>query len=343
MKILENKELGVFCRGISMMLGAGVMANEAVASFGEGAEGGISDVCAKMAEKIEAGDTFTEAAKETESFPDHALAMFQAGEAAGRLDEVLDRLADFYQRRANLMLRLKRALVQPVALMLLMCVVLAVLVFAVIPMFEGVYNDLTGGVAASVYSYVVAAKWLGRICLALSAAVCAGIVCFAMFGRTPEGMDKLKKKLCNVKLLKPTFWKLAVANLADAMAVLLASGMDTDTALGLAKETADNPELEKAIDRCQEQMLGGDGLAYSFYKNKILPPMYGKMLMSGASGGVEDTALSRIAGILGGEAEDELCGIIDSVEPVIMGFLTVSVGITLLSIMLPLVGIMGSF
>ncbi len=90
-------------------------------------------------------------------------------------------------------------------------------------------------------------------------------------------------------------------------------------------------------------MLQGDSLAYSFYKNKILPPIYGRMLMSGASGGTEDTALSQIAGIIGGEAEDELCGMIDSAEPVMMGFLTASVGITLLSIMLPLVGIMGSF
>lgn len=343
MKKLDNKELDAFCRGISMLLGAGAMANEAVALFGEDADHEISGVCAQMAEKIDTGDTFAEAAEKTGAFPDHALAMFRAGEAAGRLDEVLDRLADFYERRANLMTRLKRTLVHPVALMLLMCVVLAVLVFAVIPVFEGVYNDLTGGVAASVYSYVVLAKWLGRICLILSVGVCAVIVCFAVLGKTPEGMDRLKKRFGNIGLVKRTFWKLAVANIADTMAVLLASGMDTDSALELAKSAADNAELEKAIERCQEQMAKGDSLAYCFYKNKILPPIYGRMLISGASGGTMDKALSRIAGIIGGEAEDELCGIIDSAEPVLMGFLTVSVGITLLSIMLPLVGIMGSF
>jgi len=123
----------------------------------------------------------------------------------------------------------------------------------------------------------------------------------------------------------------------------MASGMDTDTALGLAKDAADNPELEKAMEQCEAQMANGDSLAYCFYKNKILPPIYGRMLMSGASGGTADTALSRIAGIIGSEAEDELCSIIDSAEPVLMGFLTVTVGLTLLSIMLPLIGIMGSF
>lgn len=343
MKLLDNKELGAFCRGISMMLDAGVMIDEAVSLFGEDAGDLISGVCARITEGIDAGDTFAEAASKTGAFPEHALAMFQTGESAGRLDEVLDRLADFYERRANLMTRLKRTLVHPVALMLLMCVVLAVLVFAVVPVFEGVYNDLTGSVGASAYSYVVLAKWLGRICLILSAAACAVIVCLALMGRTPEGMDRLKKRCCGIKLVKQTLWKLSVANIADAIAVLLASGMDTDTALELAKDIADHPELEEAIARCEAQMAEGDSLAYCFYRNKILPPIYGRMLISGASGGTMDTALSRIAGMVGNEAEEELCGIIDSAEPVIMGFLTVSVGVALLSIMLPLIGIMASF
>lgn len=343
MKILDNKELGAFCRGISMMLGAGVMINEAVSLFGEDADDLISEVCSQVTGNIDAGDTFAEAASKTGAFPEYALAMIKAGETAGRLDEVLDRMADVYERRANLMTRLKHTLVHPVSLMLLMCVVLAVLVFAVMPVFEGVYNDITGSVAASAYSYVVLAKWIGRVCLVLSVVVCVLIVCFALFGRTPKGMDKLKRMFCRMKFVKQTFWKLAVANITEAMAVLIASGMDTDTALELAKDTIDNPELEKAIEKCEKQMEHGDSLAYCFYKNRILPPIYGRMLISGASGGTMDAALSKIAGIIGGEAEDELCGVIDSAEPVIMGFLTVSVGVALLSIMLPLIGIMGSF
>ena len=73
------------------------------------------------------------------------------------------------------------------------------------------------------------------------------------------------------------------------------------------------------------------------------PPIYGGMLTRGASGGVLDESMSKIAGLLSKEAEDEFCSAIDSLEPIIIGFLTVSVAVSLLSIMLPLIGIMSSF
>lgn len=96
------------------------------------------------------------------------------------------------------------------------------------------------------------------------------------------------------------------------------------------------------LESCRRQMLEGRSLAQAVYDNRVFEPLYARMLMSGARSGNLDQVLARLAQVFSEDANMRMGRIIDSVEPVLAGFLTVSMGITLLAVMLPLIGILTS-
>lgn len=341
-KKLEQAQLSIFCGSVAMMLRSGVSAGEACSLFAGDGDAQIVRAAQHMAERIESGESFYHAAEETGVFPGYALGVFRTAEYSGRMDEALERLSEYYARQDTLAQRLRSTLTYPVVLLLLMCGVLAVLVFSVLPMFEKVYGSLTGGLAVSSYAYVTAAALIGRISLVAAAAVSLALLVTAAALRGEKGRGELKKRMETLWVTKKASRLLAESKLADTLATLLASGTDPDSALELAAELTEHSGLRVQLDQCRDRMGQGEGLAMSLFRCGVFPALYGRMLVGGSESGNLGDTLERLSLRLGKDAEAALIGIIDAVEPVLIGFLTVSVGLTLLSVMLPLLGILGA-
>lgn len=161
-KFLTQEQLSVFCSSLAMLLRSGASLSEASSLFEEdGMDTALRQASTEISLSVAAGETFSAAAEKTGVFPEYALSVFSTAELSGRLDEALDRLADHYDRQSALYDRLRSTLTYPAVLMLMMCGVLAVLVFAVLPMFERVYDNLTGSLLSSSYAYVLAATLSG--------------------------------------------------------------------------------------------------------------------------------------------------------------------------------------
>ena len=205
-QILVQQQISVFCSSLGMMLHAGVPLQEAVGLFAQqnaasfleedaSVSPALRAAAAGMAEALARGDSFADAAAATGAFPAYALGVFRAAEFSGRLEEAMPRLADYYERQSRLYDRLRGAVLYPVALLLMMCVVLAVLVFGVLPLFVRVYDSLTGSVTASAYAYVPAAVVIGWVSLGVCAAVSAVLLAMALQLRTPTGRERLRRPL----------------------------------------------------------------------------------------------------------------------------------------------------
>ena len=263
-------------------------------------------------------------------------------ELSGRLDEVLDRLADYYDRQHALNERLRSTLTYPVALLLMMCGVLSVLVFSVLPMFVRVYNSLTGSLAASSYAYVLAASLIGRVSLVLAVAVSAVLLVLAVMLHTQKGREKLNGPMERSRFTRKAARQLAVSQMADTVSTMLASGAEEDSALEQCIRQTSHTGLRTALQACRSDMQQGTGMAQAFLRHKVLPPLYARMLQGGSESGSLPAAMESVALRMGQEAENALCRLIDDIEPVLIGFLTVSVGFTLLSVMLPLLGILSA-
>ena len=341
-QILSEEQISVFCRSLAMMLRSGVTMQEAVELFvqdGDDASPLLHSTAQQMEKALGEGQSFAQTARDTGAFPEYALGVFSMAELSGRLDEVLDRLADYYDRQHALNERLRSTLTYPVALLLMMCGVLSVLVFSVLPMFVRVYNSLTGSLAASSYAYVLAASLIGRVSLVLAVAVSAVLLVLAVMLHTQKGREKLNGPMERSRFTRKAARQLAVSQMADTASTMLASGAEEDSALEQCIRQTSHTGLRTALQACRSDMQQGTGMAQAFLRHKVLPPLYARMLQGGSESGSLPAAMESVALRMGQEAENALCRMIDDIEPVLIGFLTVSVGFTLLSVMLPLLGI----
>lgn len=328
-KFLTQEQLSAFCSSLAMLLRSGASLSEASSLFEEdGMDTALRQASTEISLSVAAGEPFSAAAEKTGVFPEYALSVFSTAELSGRLDEALDRLADHYDRQSALYDRLRSTLTYPAVLMLMMCGVLAVLVFAVLPMFERVYDNLTGSLLSSSYAYVLAATLIGRISLVFAGLLGIVLLVLAFGMRSDKGREKLRNTMETSRFTRK--------------AALLASGTDEDSALALCIEQTRHKKLHKALEKCREETQMGVGIATAFAHQKILPAMYGKMLLGGAQSGELVQVTENLARRTAQEAENGLCSVIDRTEPILIGFLTASVGLTLLSVMLPLLGILSA-
>lgn len=344
-QILSEEQISVFCRSLAMMLRSGVTMQEAIELFvqdGDDASPLLHSTAQQMEKALGEGQSFAQSARDTGAFPEYALGVFSMAELSGRLDEVLDRLADYYDRQHALNERLRSTLTYPVALLLMMCCVLSVLVFSVLPMFVQVYNSLTGSLAASSYAYVLAASLIGRVSLVLAVAVSAVLLVLTVMLHTQKGREKLNGPMERSRFTRKAARQLAVSQMADTVSTMLASGAEEDSALEQCIRQTSHTGLRTALQACCSDMQQGTGMAQAFLRHKVLPPLYARMLQGGSESGSLPAAMESVALRMGQEAENALCRLIDDIEPVLIGFLTVSVGFTLLSVMLPLLGILSA-
>ena len=344
-QILSEEQISVFCRSLAMMLRSGVTMQEAVELFvqdGDDASPLLRSTARQMEKALGEGQSFAQTARDTGAFPEYALGVFSMAELSGRLDEVLDRLADYYDRQHALNERLRSTLTYPVALLLMMCGVLSVLVFSVLPMFVRVYNSLTGSLAASSYAYVLAASLIGRVSLVLAVAVSAVLLVLTVMLHTQKGREKLNGPMERSRFTCKAARQLAVSQMADTVSAMLASGAEEDSALEQCIRQTSHTGLRTSLQACRSDMQQGTGMAQAFLRHKVLPPLYARMLQGGSESGSLPAAMESVALRMGQEAENALCRLIDDIEPVLIGFLTVSVGFTLLSVMLPLLGILSA-
>lgn len=341
-KKLDQKQLSIFCGSIAMMLRSGITVADACALFAEDTDAEAANAAKAIVEELEAGETFADAAQHIQMFPEYALGVFRTAEYSGKLDDALDRLSDYYLHQYNLQQRLRGTLTYPVVLMLLMSGVLAVLVFSVLPMFETVYASLTGSLIASTYAYVTAAGIISRVSLAAAGIVSLGMLGLAAAIATDRGAALLTKRMETFPVTRDASRLLAVSKLSDILATLLSCGTDPDTAIQMAEAVTEHAQLRENLSTCREKMAQGDGLAESLFRAGIYPSLYGRMLIAGSESGNLSLSLAELSARQSKDAETALVRIIDTLEPVLISFLTVSVGMTLLSVMLPLLGILGA-
>lgn len=343
-KQLDDLATSLLCRDLAMMLAAGTQPDEALALLCEdsGEEPRFGAAVRMMSSAMENGAPFADAVQAGGVLPPYAAHMIGAGEKAGRTEQVLGRLADYYERQHALRERLRGALVYPLFLLLLMCGVLAFLVGKVVPVFIGVYENLSGSLVGSSYAYAAVARGVSWAALAVTLAVCAALIAGMAMAADPRRRVQLERLLEKLPATAAASRQLAVSRLADALATFTASGLDTDTAMHEACLLVTHRGLLLQTQQCEADMKNGDSLAQALAKRRVFEPLYSRMLQSGSRSGKLDTTLARLAEITGRDAENAIYRVVETVEPLLTGFLTVAVGVTLLAAMLPLIGILGS-
>lgn len=340
---LKEIAISAFCESMGLMLSAGIGPQEASALLLEDSSAtAFTAAAAAVNHKLNEGASFAEAVQQSGYFPPLVGHMIGAGETTGRTEQVLKSLSKYYAGQHQLQAKLKSALIYPALLLILMILILAFLLAKVLPVFTGVYESLSGSIAASSYSYIQFAGILGWVALGITLVLTLVLLAGSIVGRTLNGRTKLVRFFAKLPLTASATRQLSLAHFTQILSLFLNSGVEVEASLEAAAEVLNSNELAEKVAKSREQVAQGENIAQAFFNVGLLEPLYGRMLLSASRSGNTEQVLEQLSDMFHDDAELQIDRLINSIEPSLSGFLTISVGITLICVMLPLIGILSA-
>lgn len=342
-KRLNQEEVASFCSQLALLLPAGITPYEAIILIRED----TPDVKGKeILEQLEAalkdGLSFHEALQSTSVFPEYVLSMITLGEESGNLDIVIQKLADYYEQQCSISTAIKNAISYPIVMICLMLIILVVLLTKILPIFNQVFlqlgSELTG-VAAQLMA-------IGNLIESVSAILIILIILIGISSTFVYYVPSLRKHWLHLihtnRLTRNFFLSIAYARFASAMSMTTASGINLFRGLTLAKILVGNEIVSKKIDQCNEAISSGDYLYEAMKKAGIFQAKHLRMLQLGQRSGEIDTVLAKISTYYEEETLTRMHRILSAIEPTLVIIFSLLVGLILLSVIMPLIGIMSN-
>lgn len=344
-KPLESGAVSAFCEGVAMMLAAGIQTDEAVGLLGENMKPGpFKHACDQVYRSLIGGRSLSRALREAGCFPERAVSMVASGEESGRLENVLRSLAVQYGEEERLFTKMRSGIVYPAALLAVMTVILAFTVVVILPVFIDVYENLSGSVTAGAFAYVNVSVVIGWVAFAVMALVTLVAIAIAVVSRG-SGRGRVVAAFSRLPFTRDAMYRLGLSRFTSQLATYISAGFDTNSAMERSTAAVEHPLLRARLDRALADMTSANdpkSLSQAVYDNEVFDPIYARMLMVGSRSGSVEDVLQRLSDAFFEDAVARMDDLIDGVEPALAAFLTISVGATLVAVMLPLIGIMGA-
>jgi general secretion pathway protein F len=270
-------------------------------------------------------------------FPSYFVNMVRAGEASGKMDIVLERLADFSEKQQALKLRIISALTYPVFMVAIGTIVIFFLLAFVVPNITKVFDEMHQDLPVATIVLIFMSKFLQSFWWLLAAALAGGGgALHYFFTKTDKGRyvwDTLKLKL---PLFGTVNQKLAVARFSRTLGTLLQSGVPLLTALDIVKNIVNNRIIADAIQTAGEEVREGQSLSAPLARSRLFPPIATEMIAIGEQSGNLEPMLYRIADSYEKEVESSVAMMTSVLEPVMILTLGVVVGFIVISVLLPI-------
>lgn len=340
---LSNEELAAFCSQIAILLKGGVTPAESLRVLLSDTEDKTTkELLESMFNSVMDGETMAEALKITGVFPDYVLNTVKLGEEAGSTDEVFSSLAEFYDREAQIQENIKSAVTYPLVMVFMMIIVILVLITKVLPIFSQVFVQLGSEMTGFAASLLQFGKSLSRYSIAITVVIVALIGLYLFCSKTKSG-KKLSNRFLTTFILTRSFYEdVAIGRFASGLALSQRSGLDTFRGLDMVTELVEHSGVLAKIGICREALLRGDNLAEALKESQMFSNVNNRLISVGIKTGDVDEVMSRIAGEYQRRSEKKLSRVISIIEPTLVIILSVIVGLILLSVILPLLGIMSN-
>lgn len=339
-KAFTNRELSLFCSQLALVIRSGISLHDGLESMNEDSGGGEHwrRVLSSLSESIGEGEPLYKAFQETGVFPEYMVHMIEIGERAGKLEEVMTSLSGFYDREDKIKQEIRGAVIYPGLLVCMMAAVILVLVVRVLPVFQKVFENLgvqMSSTAQALMNFGIIASQYSMVIAGLLAALIIGLLVYARvrgdagYTATLPGMKKITEKI-------------SAGRFASALSLMLSSGYDTRAALDLIPNILTGKEIKKKVERVKFLVDGGVTLSDAVKQAGIFPGLYSKMVAVGFKTGAIDEVMKELSDLYQEEIDTSLNNFVAVLEPALVAALSIVIGVIILSVMLPLMGIMSS-
>jgi type IV pilus assembly protein PilC len=336
---INAADIAIFSRQLATMLSSGVPLVQAFDIIGRGHEKPrMQDMVLGLKADVESGTALTEAlAKQPLYFDALVCNLVQAGEQAGVLDTLLDKIATYKEKTESIKKKIKKALFYPAAVIVVAFIVTAILLIKVVPQFESLFS----GFGADLPAFTLMVLNLSEIFQAYWWAIFGGIgaVGYGFFEAKrrsrgfAQAVDRISLKLPIVGVILE---KAAYARYARTLATMFAAGVPLVEALDSVAGATGNIVFEKAVLEMRDQVASGQQLQLSMKQTELFPNMMVQMVAIGEEAGTLDTMLSKVADFYEEEVDNAIDSLSSLLEPLIMAVLGVLVGGLVIAMYLPI-------
>jgi type IV pilus assembly protein PilC len=337
-KSVPAKNLAIFTRQFSVMIDAGLPLVQCLEILGkQEPHKHFASVILKVREDVESGAALADAMKKHPKTFDALFSnMIAAGEAGGILDTILKRLAVYIEKNVKLKGEVKSAMIYPVAVIVIAGVVVAAILWKVIPTFASLFAGLGAQLPMPTRVVIAASDMLvsyGWILIVLGGLV--GYAVKSYYG-TDAGRHMIDRILLMMPILGNILRKVAVARFCRTLSTLLASGVPILDGLDITARTAGNAIIEDAIQTTRSSIERGETISAPLRETNVFPSMVVQMINVGETTGALDAMLSKIADFYEDEVDTAVAGLLTLMEPVMIAFLGVIVGGIVIAMYLPI-------
>jgi len=341
---INRRDLGVFCRQLSVMIQSGIPLMSALKVFEEQSDKkNLREAVAHLCRSMEAGESFSEAMEKHSSiFPFVLIKMVAAGEAGGVLDSVLERMADYFEWEHNIREKAKSSLTYPMVVLGVALLAVAFVVVFVLPIFERILNQMQIDLPLMT-KFVLAVSNFTRHFWFLVLMGAAGIIFTARYLlKTEKGRDLWDRWVLKVPLVGVLVSKIIISRFCRTLAALLSGGVPILDALEVVEKTAGNRVFERSISQVCQSIREGEGMAEPLKASGVFPAMVVEMISVGEETGTVDLMLEKVGSFFDAEVEETAGRLSTLIEPALIIIMGVVVGLLLISILLPIFKVIGS-
>jgi type IV pilus assembly protein PilC len=339
-KKVKPKTLQIFSRQFATMIEAGLNVVSSLVILEEQTDDAyFASVVRELRSDVEGGLLLSQAmARHPKIFSRLYIAMVEAGEAAGILDQVLDRVAYQIEKETQIRRRVKGAMMYPTMVLVFATLVLIGLLMFLVPVFAKIFQQLGNAKLPTLTQYVVNMSNLLRH---------QWYIIFPAFFGTIYGIRRLKRTnkggyvWDRIKLKIPmkigdVVLKVTMARFSRTLSTLVAAGVDIIKSLEITGQTAGNRIIEDALTGVRQRVHQGVPIAQPLIENPVFPPMVSQMVKIGEETGELEKMLSKIADFYEDEVDSAIQTLTSIIEPVMMILVGAMVGVIVISMYLPM-------
>ena len=338
-KKIKPKSLQVFSRQFATMIDAGLSVVSALVILEQQTEDKyLGVVIGELRADVEGGLLLSQAmSRHPKIFSRLYIAMVEAGEAAGILDAVLDRVAFQIEKETAIKRRVKGAMIYPTMVLIFATLVLIGMLMFLVPVFVKIFQDLGGELPTLTQWVVNVSDFLRNNYYFVFPAMAAVFFGLRKGKRTEKGRqiwDQMKLKV--PMKIGAVVLKVTMARFSRTLSTLIAAGVDIIKALEITGQTAGNWVIEEALSDMRNKVHEGMPIAQPLVENPIFPPMVGHMVKIGEETGELEKMLSKVADFYEDEVDSSISSLTSIIEPIMMIGVGLMVGVIIIAMYLPM-------
>ncbi|MDR3552766.1 MAG: type II secretion system F family protein [Clostridia bacterium] len=341
-KKLSLKDLSIFTRQFSTMLTAGVNAIKCLdILYQQNTKVKVKTVLRQVYDGIQRGQTLSEAmGSQHDAFPQILINLIEAGETSGSLDSILARSADSFEKDDKIKSSAKSAMIYPIILAIMTVLVVTFLLTFIVPTFSNLFSGYGATLPLPTRILIALSGFLKHYWYLVIAVI--GIIIFLIwfYLKTPNG----RMHWDNAKLTMPIVGKLnrtiIAARFARTLSILLHSGIPMLKSLEITGRVLGNVAFERIVLQVRDDVRKGTSLSAAMKKHSVFPHMLCSMIGVGEESGTLDDILGKTSLFYDDESDTAMQRLVALIQPLMIVIMAVVVGFVILSVVLPMVGMM---